>query len=286
MKRMQLVILLLAAMTLFLSYRQSHRQNHTEGITRAQTARMLAWTACDMNKNSSKSAEPLIDVDSRLWYADEISVVLDNGLMTKDGDMFYPNHCLTWQEASDIGDFLGIRLSIPLFQKKHPIPLEKWLHYFDEWLSGQNMAITQQLKIEALPSTSEGLDSWQVQTDTGLYVCEGLPLEKYLGQTVTAYISGQQLLMVSPTDARHPEVITASDAILTESDSSDEITKDGEKSTSSKAAEDGETNSGSIEQTEAAPDIRVCIMNDTFTSEEHRQISITSDAVLNLIKGS
>ena len=80
MKRMRLVILLLAAMTLFLSYRQIRRQNNAEGITRAQTARMLAWTVCDMNKNSSKSAEPLIDVDSHLWYADEISVVLANEL--------------------------------------------------------------------------------------------------------------------------------------------------------------------------------------------------------------
>ena len=44
MKRIQPVILLLAAMTLFLFYRQSHRQSFTEGITRAQTARMLAWT--------------------------------------------------------------------------------------------------------------------------------------------------------------------------------------------------------------------------------------------------
>ena len=36
MKRIQPVILLLAAMTLFLFYRQSHRQSFTEGITRAQ----------------------------------------------------------------------------------------------------------------------------------------------------------------------------------------------------------------------------------------------------------
>ena len=54
MKRIQPVILLLAAMTLFLFYRQSHRQSFTEGITRAQTARMLAWTVCDMNKDRAK----------------------------------------------------------------------------------------------------------------------------------------------------------------------------------------------------------------------------------------
>ena len=57
MKRIQPVILLLAAMTLFLFYRQSHRQSFTEGITRAQTARMLAWTVCDMNKDRAKSVD-------------------------------------------------------------------------------------------------------------------------------------------------------------------------------------------------------------------------------------
>ena len=51
MKRMQPVILLLAAMTLFLFYKHFFRQNSTQGITRAQTARMLAWTVCDMNEN-------------------------------------------------------------------------------------------------------------------------------------------------------------------------------------------------------------------------------------------
>ena len=84
MKRIQPVILLLAAMTLFLFYRQSHRQSFTEGITRAQTARMLAWTVCDMNKDRAKSVEPLIDVDSTLWYADEITTVsMPNGISGK-----------------------------------------------------------------------------------------------------------------------------------------------------------------------------------------------------------
>ena len=101
MKRMQPVILLLAAMTLFLFYKHFFRQNSTQGITRAQTARMLAWTVCDMNENSSKSAEPLIDVDSNLWYADEITAVLTDGLMKKDGDLFHPTNLLTWQA----GDF-------------------------------------------------------------------------------------------------------------------------------------------------------------------------------------
>ena len=73
MKRMQPVILLLAAMTLFLFYKHFFRQNSTQGITRAQTARMLAWTVCDMNENSSKSAEPLIDVDSNLWSSNKPS---------------------------------------------------------------------------------------------------------------------------------------------------------------------------------------------------------------------
>lgn len=99
------VILLLAAMTLFLFYRQSHRQSFTEGITRAQTARMLAWTVCDMNKDRAKSVEPLIDVDSTLWYADEITTVLAEGIMKKDGDLFHPIDYLTWEEASNIADF-------------------------------------------------------------------------------------------------------------------------------------------------------------------------------------
>ena len=83
---------------------------------------MLAWTVCDMNENSSKSAEPLIDVDSNLWYADEITAVLTDGLMKKDGDLFHPTNLLTWQEASDIAARLGISMSVPIIRKTRPIP--------------------------------------------------------------------------------------------------------------------------------------------------------------------
>ncbi len=166
MKRIQPVILLLAAMTLFLFYRQSHRQSFTEGITRAQTARMLAWTVCDMNKDRAKSVEPLIDVDSTLWYADEITTVLAEGIMKKDGDLFHPIDYLTWKEASNIADFFDISLSIPVFQKRKPIPLEKRLQFFDRLLAEQDIdikIIKKEQKILAVPSASDTLDRWQVK---------------------------------------------------------------------------------------------------------------------------
>ena len=212
MKRIQPVILLLAAMTLFLFYRQSHRQSFTEGITRAQTARMLAWTVCDMNKDRAKSVEPLIDVDSTLWYADEITTVLAEGIMKKDGDLFHPIDYLTWEEASNIADFFDISLSIPVFQKRKPMPLEKWLQFFDRLLAEQDIdikLIKKEQKILAVPSASDTLDRWQVKTDSGIYSCEGLALEKYLDQTVTAYIYQDQLLMAVPADHQQAEIISS-----------------------------------------------------------------------------
>lgn len=272
MKRIQPVILLLAAMTLFLFYRQSHRQSFTEGITRAQTARMLAWTVCDMNKDRAKSVEPLIDVDSTLWYADEITTVLAEGIMKKDGDLFHPIDYLTWEEASNIADFFDISLSIPVFQKRKPIPLEKWLQFFDRLLAEQDIdikLIKKEQKILAVPSASDTLDRWQVKTDSGIYSCEGLALEKYLDQTVTAYIYQDQLLMAVPADPQQAEIITASTSVDTDN---------------TKAAE---APSESFSQNDplpaaSAPDIRVCIMNDDFSSEAHKNLRLTSDAAWQL----
>ena len=272
MKRIQPVILLLAAMTLFLFYRQSHRQSFTEGITRAQTARMLAWTVCDMNKDRAKSVEPLIDVDSTLWYADEITTVLAEGIMKKDGDLFHPIDYLTWKEASNIADFFDISLSIPVFQKRKPIPLEKWLQFFDRLLAEQDIdikIIKKEQKILAVPSASDTLDRWQVKTDSGIYSCEGLALEKYLDQTVTAYIYQNQLLMAVPADPQQAEIITASTSVDTDN---------------TKAAE---APSESFSQNDplpaaSAPDIRVCIMNDDFSSEAHKNLRLTSDAAWQL----
>ena len=272
MKRIQPVILLLAAMTLFLFYRQSHRQSFTEGITRAQTARMLAWTVCDMNKDRAKSVEPLIDVDSTLWYADEITTVLAEGIMKKDGDLFHPIDYLTWEEASNIADFFDISLSIPVFQKRKPMPLEKWLQFFDRLLAEQDIdikLIKKEQKILAVPSASDTLDRWQVKTDSGIYSCEGLALEKYLDQTVTAYIYQDQLLMAVPADHQQAEIITASTSVDTDN---------------TKAAE---ALSESFSQNDplpaaSAPDIRVCIMNDDFSSEAHKNLRLTSDAAWQL----
>ena len=266
MKRMQPVILLLAAMTLFLFYKHFFRQNSTQGITRAQTARMLAWTACDMNENSSKSAEPLIDVDSNLWYADEITAVLTDGLMKKDGDLFHPTNLLTWQEASDIAARLEISMSVPIIRKTRPIPLEKWLQYFDLWLSQHEMAITRTLTIEALPSGDSSLDRWQVKTDSGIYSSQGLVLEPYLGQPVTAYIVGDQMLMICPKKDTHPEIMN-----VTETDS---LTFH-ETNT---AQPDPKKQNEPLRYPDITSDIRVCLMNDDFTSEAHTTIILTSEA--------
>lgn len=264
MKRMQLVILLLAAMTLFLFYTQFCRQNSIEGITRAQTARMLAWTVCSMNENSSKSAEPLIDVDSSLWYADEITAVLTDGLMKKDGDLFHPTNLLTWQEASDIADRLGISISVPVIRKNRPIPLEKWLQYFDLWLSYRDMSILQSLTIEALPSDDSTLDRWQVKTNMGIYSCEGLVLEPYLGQTASAYIVGDQMLMICPKKDIQTEIMTARE---TENPSSAE-TMTGQS--------DSKAPNETADDSFALQNIHVCLMNDDFSSEAHTSIVLTS----------
>lgn len=266
MKRMQPVILLLAAMTIFLFYKYFFRQNSTEGITRAQTARMLAWTVCDMNENSSKSAEPLIDVDSSLWYADEITAVLTDGLMKKDGDLFHPTNLLTWQEASDIAAGLGISMPVPIIRKTRPIPLEKWLQYFDLWLSQHEMAITRTLTIKALPSGDSSLDGWQVKTDSGIYSSQGLVLEPYLGQSVTAYIVGDQMLMICPKKDTHPEIMN-----VTETDS---LTFH----ETNAAQSDPKNQNEPLRYPGTTSDIRVCLMNDDFTSEAHTTIILTSEA--------
>jgi len=266
MKRMQPVILLLAAMTLFLFYKHFFRQNSIEGITRAQTARMLAWTVCDMNENSSKSAEPLIDVDSSLWYADEITAVLTDGLMTKDGDLFHPTNLLTWQEASDIAERLGVSMSVPITRKSRSIPLERWLQYFDLWLSHKEMAVTKTLTIESLPSADSSLNRWQVKTDCGIYNSEGLVLEPYLGQTVTAYIVSGQMLMICPKKDTHPEIMNVTD------DESLSIHE------TNAVQSEPETNAEAFPYPFSSSDIRVCLMNDDFTSEAHTNIILTSDA--------
>lgn len=81
------------------------------------------------------------------------------------------------------------------------MPLEKWLQFFDRLLAEQDIdikLIKKEQKILAVPSASDTLDRWQVKTDSGIYSCEGLALEKYLDQTVTAYIYQDQLLMAVP----------------------------------------------------------------------------------------
>ena len=58
MKRIQPIILLLAAMTLY--FTDESQTIFYRGITRAQTARMLAWTVCDMNKDRAKVSNRLL----------------------------------------------------------------------------------------------------------------------------------------------------------------------------------------------------------------------------------
>lgn len=90
--------------------------------------------------------------------------------MKKDGDLFHPIDYLTWEEASNIADFFDISLSIPVFQKRKPMPLEKWLQFFDRLLAEQDIdikIIKKEQKILAVPSASDTLDRWQVKTDSG-----------------------------------------------------------------------------------------------------------------------
>ncbi|MFQ9389076.1 MAG: hypothetical protein ACLR1V_10050 [Coprococcus sp.] len=184
------------------------------GITRCPDCTNAGLTVCDMNENSSKSAEPLIDADSNLWYADEITAVLTDGLMKKTVICFIQQTFLHAVIASSIlPPGWGFRCSVPYHQENQTDSLGKWLQYFDLWLSQHEMAITRTLTIEALPSGDSSLTD-QVKTDSGIYSSQGLVLEPYLGQPVTAYIVGDQMLIICPKKDTHPEIMN-----VTETDS-------------------------------------------------------------------
>lgn len=279
-------ILLLAAMAFFVFGKWYFNQSEKECITRAQTARMLAYGLYDGDELTELAGKrSLIDVEEGLWYTEEIEAIAAEGMMKTDGDLFHPTECLTYGEAGAIAEKFQIESKIPMFMGKRPIPLEKWLAIYEEIISiGENVEI-KYLTIEKIPAVSDELKPWEIQTDQGIFIGEGLSMETLLGQRVRAYVCGDQLLMAVKQNENDPgaEIIEAGTA-KTGEDMQEEPA--GESETIQAEPDTGSTN----EQKEETAilddavtkllkqDIRVCLMTTGFTSEYHEKVTLTADS--------
>lgn len=278
-------ILLLAVMALFLFGKWYLDEREDECITRAQTARMLAYAMHDdIQADGGSDERTLIDVEEGIWYSDEIQIVVADGLMQTDGDLFHPTECLTYAEAKEIAQQFQVEMNIPVFKQDKPIPMKKWLEVYDLIIQGMDTVEVKMLTIEAVPAISDELRAWQAQTDAGILVCEGVSLDTLIGQQVKAYVSGDQLLMAVKLDAgdeSEVEVIHAGDLSGTEEQFQTERETEGGQGESEDSGGDLSVNEadevGSLIVVEAGRDIRVCLMTTGFTSEYHEKVTLMAD---------
>lgn len=196
------MVIIGAALTVLLFYFLNLQRTWTSGeiMNRAQAARMLALMhfdreACEVLPDSLPG-----DVREDDWYGKYVSVVLREGWMNvrEDGG-FHPGDTFTYGDLAYIMEQFhlseaNLSFSTKYRQKDGMVPRRQWCEVYRLLCVNSARVTRETLEIYGSPENIPGLGAWQVVTDQGIKMAEGLSVGGFVHRKVEAYMAGEELL--------------------------------------------------------------------------------------------
>ncbi|MDD3222287.1 MAG: SpoIID/LytB domain-containing protein [Lachnospiraceae bacterium] len=191
------ICIVAAALTVFLIYFMNLHRNwvESETMSRAQIARMLALMRYDMEELQTEESHPE-------WYGKYVDVVLREGWMKEDdsGD-FHPTGYFTYGDLRYIMEAFHLSEDLLTFSMKYRqndgrVSRNQWCEVYQLLCADSGKVRKACFGIYGSPANIMGLSPWQIVTDKGVKVAEGIPVEAYMNRQVEAYMSGDNLLCI------------------------------------------------------------------------------------------
>lgn len=167
----------------------------SETMSRAQIARMLALMRYDMEELQTEESHPE-------WYSKYVDVVLREGWMKKDdsGD-FHPAEYFTYGDLRYIMEVFHLSEDLLTFSMKYRqndgrVSRNQWCEVYQLLCADSGKVTKACFGIYGSPANIMGLLPWQIVTDKGVKLAEGISVEAYMNRQIEAYMSGDNLLCI------------------------------------------------------------------------------------------
>lgn len=172
-------------------------------ITRAQVAKMISFTS--YTRDECSALDRIItyeDTNQDEWYDKYINAVTVLDLM-KEGKNFRPDDALTYGEAKGIleklklTDYKRLRFSLTDKDASKKISFSDWLSVY-EYICTElyNYVPNEEDIFVVMANADKKENKWTVVGESTTYQSEGLSLEGYLNQTVTAIVKDNEILAI------------------------------------------------------------------------------------------
>ena len=176
-------------------------------FNRAQIAKMLCALEYDDQMLTAYMQEINVDelpddISLTSWYTKYVVGVLDKGWMVlDDSGQFCPGKIFTYGDLKCIMDAFYLRedmlsFSIRYRQLDAYVSKVHWCEVYSLLCVNQNNIIKTERIFMTSPSTSKELQAWEVETDDGIKIAEGLVVDDYLNQKVEVFEFQDQILCV------------------------------------------------------------------------------------------
>ena len=164
--------------------------------TQSNAVKVLSYTLLDLTEISESEV-------GEAWYQRYYEALKQDARFDflKEENAMNP---ITYEEAQYIlttalGDAYQIRLQMDEKLAKQYITIDTFLKSYQKALTDSGQAVTfevKELSILGTPATHSELDAWTVATNEGVYGFEGLILDLYIDQKVTAIVKNNEILGV------------------------------------------------------------------------------------------
>ena len=182
-----------------------------ESMNRAQVARILTLTFYDYEeyeeheehiKNMVCDEYPE-DLLTEQWYGKYGMVALDEGwIKPGENGLFEPGEAFDYADLKHVMEHFYITEDMLSFKIQYrqddgKVLKKHWNEVYNLILINQNRVQKKQYTIQNTAKNNNELNQWQVNTDEGLKIAEGLWMDPYLDRFVETYEVDEHILYVS-----------------------------------------------------------------------------------------
>ncbi|MDF2819794.1 MAG: putative rane protein [Clostridiales bacterium] len=200
-------------------YEWEYKLDDTELLTRGLLAKMVALISnskSQIYQNYDREIE-YADTDSESWYDKYINVVAIENIFKPESENFEPFKTVSYEEAINVALKYGINKEklpqeITSAKAGDAISVKDWFEIYEtvvELEDVDNDIRVTDMVIIGTPANIAGLNAWELVSDKGKFVFEGLSVDRLIDKRIRVLIRDEEIIAVLDMIDNNPLITNA-----------------------------------------------------------------------------
>lgn len=167
-------------------------------ISRAAAAKALALLEHNVEECISIEIKKISDVGEDLSFTPYICTVVEDEIMSCDGEYFYPMKMLTYKDLWQICEKLGLpkeelSFNFSRLESEEYVPVKHWQEVLEAANATRQTLERKSAVLYGTSSTISDLEPWTCSTSEGIFYFTGLSLDAYINKRIDFYMRDNEI---------------------------------------------------------------------------------------------